>query len=395
MRRLSRSAIRVPVLAAGVAPLFIASAGCRQAASARIQTFDNLQRVAPADATKDPKAPTLWYDAQQLTIEGKGWTDTEQFYDRLPTRAKGVVTDAVWGLSKDTAGMCVRFVTDASKISARWTVTSQSLAMPHMPATGVSGLDLYVNDRGTWRWAGAGRPTKSPTNECSLADGIPAGPHEYALYLPLYNGVKSLEIGLPPSATLARPASRPPSHAKPICYYGTSIAQGGCASRPGMAHVAILGRVLDRPTINLGFSGSGKMEPAMADLLAELDAAAYVLDCLPNMTAAMVKERVEPFVEALRKARPDTPIILVENTMYDNGRFLPKVRDTVIEKNRALYAAYEHLIAKGVRKLTYVPCDSLVGTDGESTVDGAHCTDLGFFRFAHSLAPVLYKTLGP
>jgi len=395
MHRADFFVLRVIVLWTGATALAGLVCACRPPVAARVQTLNDLQRVDPATAARDPKTATLWYDATRLTIEGKGWTETEHYYERLPTRARGVVTDAVWRLSKDTAGLCVRFVTDASRISARWTVTSENLAMPHMPATGVSGLDLYVNDQGTWRWTGAGRPVKSPTNECVLAEGIPPGPHEYALYLPLYNGVKSLEVGLPPDATLAHPAPRPASRARPICYYGTSIAQGGCASRPGMAHVAILGRMLDRPMINLGFSGAGKMEPAMASLLAELDVAAYVLDCLPNMTADMVKERVEPFVETLRQAHPDTPIILVENTMYENGRFLPKVRETITEKNAALRSACERLAAKGVPKLTYVESDSLVGTDGEGTVDGAHCTDLGFLRFAQSLAPVLRRTLGP
>jgi len=395
MHRAGGFALRIIVLWAGATTVAGLACGCRPPAAARVQTLDDLQRVDPATATKDPKTSTLWYDARLLTLEGRGWTQTEHYYDRLPAKAKGVVTDAVWRLSKDTAGMCARFVTDADRISARWTVTSETLAMPHMPATGGSGLDLYVNDQGTWRWTGAGRPTRSPTNECTLAEGIPPGRHEYALYLPLYNGVKSLEIGLPARAALAHPAPRPAAHAKPICYYGTSIAQGGCASRPGMAHVAILGRMLDRPTINLGFSGAGKMEPAMANLLAELDVAAYVLDCLPNMTADMVKERVEPFVETLRQARPDTPIVLVENTMYENGRFLPKVRQTITEKNLALRAAWKRLAARGVAGLAYVPSDSLVGTDGEGTVDGAHLTDLGFLRFAQSLAPVLRKTLGP
>src|SRR5262249_29415705 len=152
---------------------------------------------------------------------------------------------------------------------------------------------------------------------------------EYLLYLPLYNGVKSVEVGVPKGAALTKASPRPADHAKPLVFYGTSITQGGCASRPGMVHTAILGRRLERPVINLGFSGNGRMEREMAELLAELAPAVYVLDCLPNMDAALVAQRVEPFVRTLRKARPDTPILLVEDRSYTTAFLLdgPKQRN--------------------------------------------------------------------
>ena len=164
---------------------------------------------------------------------------------------------------------------------------------------------------------GDGSPSASPWPSgpipATLASGLPEGRREYLLYMPLYNGVSSVEIGIPADRTIARPAPRAEDRRKPIVFYGTSITQGGCASRPGMVHTAILGRRLDRPVINLGFSGNGVMEPEIATLLAELDPAVYVLDCLPNMTAAQVEQRVEPFVRTLRKAHPSTPIVLAED----------------------------------------------------------------------------------
>src|SRR4029453_16674691 len=109
----------------------------------------------------DPDEKTRWYDVAQLNLEGRGWTQTEAFYDRLPAKAKGVVRDPVWKLSHDSAGMCVRFVTDATSIQARWTVRSENLALVHMPATAVSGLDLYVKtEGGRWGWLSGGPPTK-------------------------------------------------------------------------------------------------------------------------------------------------------------------------------------------------------------------------------------------
>ena len=351
-----------------------------------------IEKLDPNMAVPDPGGEWLWYDAQQLAIEGKGWTDTEAFYHRFPAKANGVVRDAVWSLSTHSAGICVRFVTNADTIAAKWEVSKENLAMPHMPATGVSGLDLYVNDDGVWRWIGNGRSTEQAM-QAVLASGIPEGNHEYRIYLPLYNGTKSLEIGVPPDTVLSKPLTCPVNRAKPIVCYGTSITQGGCASRPGMAYPAILGRRLGHPVINLGFSGNGKMDPEVGVLLAELDAAAYVIDCVPNMNPEMVTKRAEPFVTALRAARPDTPIILVENIHYQAGAFLPGARKSYENKNQALRESYKQLMAKKVSGLQYVPGGLLLGNDGEATVDGTHPTDLGFMRIADALEPVLRAVL--
>ena len=355
-------------------------------------TAPAIERLDPNFAAKDAGGEWLWYNAEALTVEGKGWPDTARFYDRFPARAEGTVPPAVWSLSRHSAGMAVRFVTDSPKISARWTVLSGDLAMPHMPATGVSGLDLYVHDNGTWRWIGNGRPTGQSTQSV-LADGIPAGSHEYLVYLPLYNGTDSLEIGVVPEAVLAKGSPRPAGKDMPVLFYGTSITHGGCASRPGMAYPSILGRMLDRPVINLGFSGNGRMEAALGALLAEVNAAVYVLDCLPNLKPEEVTERVEPFVIALRAARPDTPIVLMENIAYQAGAFLPGPRAAYVDKNAALRAAHERLIAAGISGLHYVPGEALLGGDGEAAVDGTHPTDLGFMRMAEALEPVLRKLL--
>jgi lysophospholipase L1-like esterase len=265
--------------------------------------------------------------------------------------------------------------------------------MPHMPATGVSGLDLYARLDGRWRWLGVGQPSEAPTNAATLASGLPEGRREYLLYLPLYNGVSSVELGLPEGHALAKAPSRPDDHAKPIVFYGTSITQGGCASRPGMVHTAILGRRLDRPVINLGFSGNGKMEPELAGLLAELDPAAYVLDCLPNMTAEEVEARVEPFVRALRTARPGTPIVLAEDRTYANARLVASRRERNASSRAALRRSYDRLLDGGIGGLTYLPGDPQLGDDGEATVDGSHPTDLGFVRMADAFEAALRPLL--
>lgn len=340
------------------------------------------QTLDPKLAIADTNGTTLWYDGKLLGVEGKGWENTESYYDRLPSKAKGVAPESVWNLGHHSAGMCFRFTTDSSSLHVRWTLINKDLAMPHMPATGVSGVDLYAKDKsGKCRFVGNGRPTQV-TNTATFTL-TPGG--EYVLYLPLYNGVQSVELGVPKDKALSKSAPPSGKSHKPIVFYGTSITQGGCVSRPGMAATSIVGRELDVPVINLGFSGSGKMEPEMSDLLAELDPSVYVLDCIWNMTPDMVTARVEPFVRKLRSVHPDTPILLAEDSSFKNT--------TPTEKGRLLRVVYENLKKAGVKNIHFLSNADMLGRDSEGTVDGCHPNDLGMMRqaevFTKALRPIL------
>lgn len=342
-----------------------------------------------------PLAPAVtWHDLGEFApVEGRAWTDTKAKFHRLPAHAEGKVRDNVWRLSQDSAGLRLRFVTDAEAIHVRWKVLRpDQKAMTHMPATGVSGLDLYVRDAGNWRWLAVGRPAEKGDDERVLVQGLNKESREYLLYLPLYNGLESVHIGLPAGAKLERAPDRYQSR-RPIVFYGTSIVQGGCAARPGMAYPAILDRSLDWPTVNLGFSGNGRMEPEMAELLAELDPSVYVLDCLPNLDVEPAKERVEPFIRRLRQARPNTPIVLVENVHYPDAILNEARRLRTVGVNRHLREVIDRLRKAGDKNLHYVTSALLLGGDGEDTVDGSHPTDLGFVRMAAGMEPVLREAL--
>ncbi|MAG58300.1 MAG: hypothetical protein CMJ83_18595 [Planctomycetes bacterium] len=334
----------------------------------------------------------VWRDLSKLPVEGRGWSDVASPFDRLPARAEKLVRKPVWGLSRESAGIAVRFATNAPQIHVRWTLRGKELDMPHMPASGVSGMDLYLQTKTGLRWVTNARPGKQKA-QVRLVDDLERTPRTWMLYFPLYNGVTSAEIGIPDGCNLSPAPSRISGHTQPVVFYGTSITQGACASRPGMAHVAILGRRLDRPVINLGFSGNGKLEMPLADLMSELDAAVYVLDCLPNLRPREVTARAAPFVRKLRAARPNTPIVLVEDRTYQdahvNGRRLQRNHGN----RAALKAAYEALCKAGVKGLHYVEGKGLLGDDGEATVDGSHPTDLGFMRQADVLEKALRTAL--
>ncbi len=343
--------------------------------------------IDPAKGSSDPQRMLVWYDLQLLDVEGRGWTDTNAFYDRLPGKAEAIVRPEVWRLSRQSSGICVRFVTDATTLYAQWTLGLDRLSEWNMTAVAISGLDLYVRHEGQWRWLAAGKPEKQ-ANEAVLFNQILSGEREYLLYLPLYNVVSSIKIGLPQGSKLVK-AEPYGKDRKPIVFYGTSITQGGCASRPGMVYSAILGRRLNRPVINLGFRANGNMDPELATLMAELDPAMYVLDCLPNMTAPEIAERVEPFVGVLRRAHPETPILLAEDRTYPDGFLYPARRERNEKSRLALRAAFDRLQAAGTAHLHYLPGTGLIGDDGEATVDASHPTDLGFVRQANAFEAVL------
>lgn len=333
-----------------------------------------------------------WYPLGEP--EGRGWggSATHRPTDRLPAAAEASVPAPVWDLSRHSSGLYYRFRTDATMITARWRLPDGPVARPHMAAAAVSGLDLYAeDDHGRPRWAGWAAPDQGGACQADLLTDIRrvSGPREFRLYLPLYNRVDDVQIGVPDGASFE---TCPPDPTPPVVYYGTSIVQGAAASRPGMAMSAQLGRRLERPVIGLGFSGNGRMEIELAGLLAEVDAAAYLIDCLPNMTPAQVAERTVPFVRRLRTDRPDTPVLLIEDRTRSNAW----IRDGVLEDHRARREAYRNgyrILAAGDPNLHHLSADGLLGQDDEATVDGSHPTDLGFGRMVDLLTRCCRKQL--
>mgnify|MGYP001555078065 FL=1 len=320
-------------------------------------------------------------------VEGQGWPrEVKDFYDRLPARAESIVRKAVWGLSKNSAGLKLRFITDAKEIIIRYKVTG-GLQFPHMPATGVSGVDMYVKTiDGKWLWCAA-KFSFGDTIEYRFKDLIPNDQHvsnrEYDVYLPLYNTVSWMEISYP-EESIFKPL--PVRRDKPVLVYGTSIAQGGVASRPGLAWTALLERKLDRPMINLGFSGNGWLDPEVINLISEVDAKIYVLDCLPNMVApaflaSALKERLVNAIQILQSKRPDVPILLADHAGYTNEGTNVVRQKEYQSANTALREVYDSLLNKGVKNIFRLTKEE-INQDIETMVDGVHPNDLGMMRYA-------------
>ena len=335
--------------------------------------------ASPTDSVLDSM---IYYGRAHFLLEGTAIADSakESPYDRLPLAYQPSVRPAVWGLSKTSAGLSVRFQSDASSIRVRWKVLYDN-TMNHMADTGTKGLDLYCWHAGGWRYVNTARPTGA-TNEALLVDNMGRQMRDYRLFLPLYDGVTELEVGVDSTSTLQKPPARTQP---PIVFYGTSITQGGCASRPGMAHTNIISRKLDVDCINFGFSGNGKMEQPIAELLADMEADFFVIECVPNMEVEEVRTRTVPLANTIRKKHPTTPIVFVENLIYERAFLEDSLMNLIEQKNAALRSGYEQLRAQGDTHVFYVGHQGALGDDHEGTVDGVHFTDLGFMRYADFL----------
>lgn len=336
-------------------------------------------------------------------LEGQAWPGNKlSYYNRLPAKAESTVRKEVWNLSRQSAGLSLRFRTNATQLTIRYTVTG-GIQMPHMPATGVSGVDLYSKTiDGLWTWC-AGRFSFGDTVVYRFTNLPAKDQHvdnrEYTLYLPLYNSIKWLVVEMPEECSF-KPI--PPRTEKPIVVYGTSIAQGGCASRPGLAWTNILERKLTAPVINLGFSGNGRLEKEVLDLITEIDAKVYILDCLPNLmpggiALSALKQRLITAVLQLRNARPSTPILLTEHDGYTDGDMNAIRLNDYTSVNQVLKEVLDSLVASGVKNL-FTLTKKEINQDIESMVDGVHPNDIGMMRYAEayekSIREILHTSNG-
>ena len=324
-----------------------------------------------------------YYGEESFLLEATFIHDSlkENRYDRLPASYKEIVREPVWDLSKHSSGLSIRFLSNSSVITAKWEVLN-NFSMDHMPDTGIKGVDLYFKDNDEWQYINTGVPVGF-NNEYKLVENMDNELREYKIFLPLYDGIKNIEIGVDSLSYVKKPMS---NKKKPIVFYGTSITQGACASRPGMAHTNIISRQLDRDVINFGFSGNGRMEESIANLISDSNPIFYVIECMPNMYPPdLVSNNTIPLIDTIRAKDSDTPIILVDLftspiTALDKNA----IRGTS-EMNNALKTQYDKMINNGYNNIIYLETQSALGNDFEGTVDAVHFTDLGFIRYSDFL----------
>ncbi len=333
---------------------------------------------------------TQYYNALKFPLLGKITDTTETHYERLPAYLKTICRPQLWQLGKNTSGLALRFRSNSTQISAKWDLLGD-VNMNHMTATGIKGLDLYAWNGKSWQFVNTARPVAKNNEQVIISNMLPKE-REYLLYLPLYDGVTDISIGIDSTAFIDVPNLPYPSTKNPIVCYGTSITQGGCATRAGMSYTNILERRLNREVINLGFSGNGQLDYEIAELMGRrTDAGLFILDFIPNVTLEQVRDKTATFVKKLRTHNPQIPILFVESILFPHYAFDVKMYKTVTDKNKALCQEYQKLQEEGYKNLYYLSAENLIGKDEETTVDGIHLTDLGFIRFADELQKALHK----
>lgn len=334
----------------------------------------------------------VWFDIPSNFAEGKGWADTLQPFDRLPAKAEAIVTKDVWSHSRTTPGICVHFNTNSPEIHARWKMGREQLGEDNFNIMSCSGIDLYCHDGKSWRWA-ATTPhfqVKDTEPQVRVIDGLSRVSRRYRVYFPQRNELLKLEIGVEDGAefTMIAPCETPP-----MVYYGTSIVHGAFTARSGLGCPQMIARELDIPLINLGFSGSAKMEAELAELIAELNAKMFLIDPLANMDARLVKERAEKFTRILCEKQPETPVFLIQNPMTFNAWMKEESVNAYHEKINAFRQIFSRLKAEGFRQLFYIDASGFYGQDNDASTDYIHPNDLGHKRMSDGLTAAINAVL--
>ncbi len=350
--------------------------------------MEKLADIDPNMATREADPTTQWLDADApgLRLSGLAFRQDNKSFARVP---KASLPSGVRSLGVCTSGVQLAFKTNSSKISVRVKL-DHPMRMDHMATTGSCGFDLYCGGPGKWRYFGCARFSPQENSyTAEIVSGMTCEMREYVINFPLYSGVESFSLGLDWDAEVAPPTAW--RSLRPIVWYGTSITQGGCASRPGMCSTNILSRKWNLPILNFGFSGSGKGEHCVAEMLASIeDPAMYILDYEANAKLPILQETLEDVIDTIRINHPKTPIVVISRTIHCKDFYLANDTDECRKFQRETVEARRQA---GDRAIYFI--DGMSGDVDlfEGTVDGIHLTDYGFARQSAYLAPQLEKIL--
>ncbi|MHB9070857.1 MAG: SGNH/GDSL hydrolase family protein [Sedimentisphaerales bacterium] len=330
---------------------------------------------------------------ESFVISGFAWYPDQQEFYRLPKVVLPQMSEGVrWETQYSTAGGMVRFKTNSDTIAIWAEFPSNPDVHLHMPRTGSSGFDIYFGQGTAKRYAGAENQIAAAQGSTELKvigkENLSDTMRECTINFPLYNGVKNLFIGLRPESRIEKPSRF--TIEKPLLFYGSSITQGGCASRPGNSHCNIIARWLDANLLNFGFNGSAKGEPAVAELIASLDISVFIMEYDHNsMSVEHLDSTHETFYQIIRKTQPRLPIVIVSRPDFEWTPEFNRSMRAVVRKT------YDNAKNNGDSYVFFIDGETLFGTkDSDAcTVDGRHPNDLGFMRMAETMCPVIKQAI--
>ena len=323
------------------------------------------------------KPDVRFYDPRQEPFKIYGLVYEGDRFRRMPENVAMSVNEGVYELHANCAGGRVRFRTD-SPYAAISCVMPGMCKLPHCATTGTTGFDLYEDDD----YLGSFIPPFGEDGYESVVDLGDSRMRELTINFPTYTQVKELYVGLAEGAEIAPP--RPYKLEKPVVYYGSSITQGGCASRPGSTYQAIVSRKFDCDYINLGFSGSARGEPEMAEYIKGLDMSAFVYDYDHNApTVQHLRDTHEKMFRAIRQAHPNIPVIMMTRPKYH-------LTEKEAERRKIVETTYLNALRQGDENVYFLDNRALTafcGNDG--TVDNCHPNDWGFASMAMALIDLM------
>lgn len=325
---------------------------------------------------------------KSFKVHGKA-EEIDREYHRIDTVKYNDLPLNVKTLYTNSAGLFITFKSDAKDIYVKWCVTKSK---PKLNLTSIAnkGLDIYIkNNENQWQYAGS-KGTMKECEEGKLLSDLDGVLKEFIVYLPLYDEVKSIEIGVNRTNILKEKEN---PFTMNILIYGSSIVHGASASRPGMAYPAILSRKTGYNFINLGISGSAKMEKEVVDMLSNFEADMFILDCVPNSSPEQIKERTSYLIKSIRSKHPDVPILMIPSIVRELSHFNQEWKNKINLQNLNWKNEYEILRKEGVSNLFYLDSNNLIGDDHEGTVDGTHPNDLGFMRMVEQIQPTVMSIL--
>lgn len=336
--------------------------------------------------TKINKDDIRFYDIKTELFQIYGVNHENGKFRRLPEKIAQTVNDRVAVLHACTAGGRVRFRTNSPYIAI-------NAKMPdirrhsHMALTGSAGLDLYVWEDGKERYVKTFMPPYGMEDGYeSIIENLDTDTKDYTINFPLYSEVSELYVGISDGASISAP--RRYTIEKPVVFYGSSITQGGCASRPGTSYESILSRRFDMNYINLGFSGNARGEVEIAEYIRDLDMTAFVYDYDHNApTVAHLEETHERMFRIIRDAKPTLPIIIMSRPKY-------YWTEEETRKFEIIQKTFTNAKAKGDNNVYLIDGKTLMKLAGnEGTVDGTHPNDLGFASMASAIGAVMEEVL--
>lgn len=331
-----------------------------------------------------------FYDVRNEPFRGYGlykFSEGTQFR-RMPEDVAKETSEGVFALHTNTAGGRVRFKTNSKYIAIK-SIMPDICNFPHMTLIGTSGFDLYENVNNSSNYVKSFMPPVGMKNGYESIIYFETNEmRDLTINFPLYNNLDSLYIGIQNSAVLERGGEY--KYKKPVLYYGSSITQGGCASRPGNCYQNIISRKLDCDYINLGFSGGGRAEETIVNYMASLDISVFVCDYDHNApTVEYLNQTHGKLYELFRNKQPYTPIIFVSKPDFKVSS------EDDINRRSIIYQTYQNAVNRGDQNVYFIDGETLFGTENRDccTVDSCHPNDLGFERMAVIIGSVLEKSL--